>query len=298
MDVVRRSRSSSSPSFTSITNSSSSRRSSCDPGDFSFLDYSQVCCRSLDLLSPDLPPPLVEDSSPVNSHGYTQCSSIAPKSLYHPLEFNQSFQAQLELQQTLMGDPSFGNSSLLTPLDDHSQDQRNPEDFHGQELAYYCQVEPLDEKYLSLMEHPPLYVNYLTDANRRMPPLGSSQALDQPGAPRIISNSCSSPTRKRSADDQNTTNALSKREKIDSSPASSCCTTALNTNLKPRSRQGTANDPQSIAARQRRERISQRLKILQDLVPNGSKVDLVTMLEKAINYVKFMQLQLQASVVD
>ncbi|KAL6968169.1 hypothetical protein U1Q18_033971 [Sarracenia purpurea var. burkii] len=33
--------------------------------------------------------------------------------------------------------------------------------------------------------------------------------------------------------------------------------------------------------------ISERLKILQELVPNGSKVDLVTMLEKAISYVKF-----------
>ncbi|KAL2633887.1 hypothetical protein R1flu_005366 [Riccia fluitans] len=73
---------------------------------------------------------------------------------------------------------------------------------------------------------------------------------------------------------------------------------ALNTNLKPRARQGSANDPQSIAARHRRERISERLKILQDLVPNGSKVDLVTMLEKAINYVKFLQLQVKVLTTD
>ncbi|KAH7366573.1 hypothetical protein KP509_18G086200 [Ceratopteris richardii] len=68
---------------------------------------------------------------------------------------------------------------------------------------------------------------------------------------------------------------------------------ALNTNGKPRAAQGSANDPQSVAARNRRERINARLKILQELVPNGSKVDLVTMLEKAINYVKYLQLQLR-----
>jgi hypothetical protein len=43
----------------------------------------------------------------------------------------------------------------------------------------------------------------------------------------------------------------------------------------------------------RRERISERLRALQELVPNGTKVDLVTMLEKAISYVKFLQLQVK-----
>ncbi|KAF8390019.1 hypothetical protein HHK36_024540 [Tetracentron sinense] len=48
----------------------------------------------------------------------------------------------------------------------------------------------------------------------------------------------------------------------------------------------------------RREQISERLKILQDLVPNGKKVDLVTMLEKAISYVKFLQLQVKVLATD
>ncbi|KAH9320469.1 hypothetical protein KI387_015108, partial [Taxus chinensis] len=65
-----------------------------------------------------------------------------------------------------------------------------------------------------------------------------------------------------------------------------------------RAKQGSAMDPQSVAARLRRERISERLKILQDLVPNGSKFDLVTMLEKAINYVKFLQLQVKVLTTD
>ncbi|KAG8384162.1 hypothetical protein BUALT_Bualt04G0089500 [Buddleja alternifolia] len=59
-----------------------------------------------------------------------------------------------------------------------------------------------------------------------------------------------------------------------------------------------AKDPQSLAAKNRRERISERLKVLQDLVPNGSKVDLVTMLEKAISYVKFLQLQVKVLATD
>ncbi|KAK7305718.1 hypothetical protein VNO77_43628 [Canavalia gladiata] len=59
-----------------------------------------------------------------------------------------------------------------------------------------------------------------------------------------------------------------------------------------------SKDPQSVAAKNRRERISKRLKMLQELVPNGSKVDLVTMLEKAISYVKFLQLQVKVLTTD
>ncbi|GAB2300071.1 hypothetical protein Dimus_034112 [Dionaea muscipula] len=67
---------------------------------------------------------------------------------------------------------------------------------------------------------------------------------------------------------------------------------------KPMLTTTSTKDPQSIAAKNRRERISERLKILQDLVPNGSKVDLVTMLEKAISYVKFLQLQVTVLATD
>ncbi|CAN6216957.1 unnamed protein product [Urochloa humidicola] len=57
-------------------------------------------------------------------------------------------------------------------------------------------------------------------------------------------------------------------------------------------------DPQNLAAKNRRERISERLRVLQELVPNGSKVDTVTMLDKAITYVRFMQLQLKVLEAD
>ncbi|XP_010551931.1 PREDICTED: putative transcription factor bHLH086 [Tarenaya hassleriana] len=70
-----------------------------------------------------------------------------------------------------------------------------------------------------------------------------------------------------------------------------------NVKAKPKAT-SSAKDPQSAAAKNRRERISERLKILQELVPNGTKVDLVTMLEKAISYVKFLQLQVKVLAAD
>ncbi|KAH1155348.1 hypothetical protein GLYMA_18G204700v4 [Glycine max] len=53
-----------------------------------------------------------------------------------------------------------------------------------------------------------------------------------------------------------------------------------------------STDPQSVAARERRHRISDRFKILQSMVPGGSKMDTVSMLEGAIHYVKFLKTQI------
>nr|WIE96109.1 basic helix-loop-helix transcription factor [Loropetalum chinense var. rubrum] len=68
---------------------------------------------------------------------------------------------------------------------------------------------------------------------------------------------------------------------------------ALNLNGKTRANKGSATDPQSLYARKRRERINERLRILQNLVPNGTKVDISTMLEEAVQYVKFLQIQIK-----
>ncbi|XP_068312362.1 transcription factor RSL2-like [Pyrus communis] len=67
----------------------------------------------------------------------------------------------------------------------------------------------------------------------------------------------------------------------------------LNLNGKTRANRGSATDPQSLYARKRRERINERLRTLQHLVPNGTKVDISTMLEEAVHYVKFLQLQIK-----
>nr|QDH08997.1 transcription factor bHLH66 isoform X3 [Cymbidium sinense] len=76
--------------------------------------------------------------------------------------------------------------------------------------------------------------------------------------------------------------------------ASGCATAGIAApRQRVRARRGQATDPHSIAERLRRERIADRMKALQEMVPNANKTDKASTLDEIIDYVKFLQLQVK-----
>ncbi|KAJ7518242.1 hypothetical protein O6H91_21G060900 [Diphasiastrum complanatum] len=60
-----------------------------------------------------------------------------------------------------------------------------------------------------------------------------------------------------------------------------------------RGRRSRAAEVHNLSERRRRDRINEKMRALQDLIPNSNKTDKASMLEEVIEYIKMLQLQLQ-----
>ncbi|URD75937.1 hypothetical protein MUK42_08970 [Musa troglodytarum] len=64
-----------------------------------------------------------------------------------------------------------------------------------------------------------------------------------------------------------------------------------------RTKRSRAAEVHNLSERRRRNRINEKMRALQELIPNCNKVDKASMLEEAIEYLKTLQLQVQVSAL-
>ncbi|KAL5988192.1 hypothetical protein ACLOJK_035955 [Asimina triloba] len=282
------------------------------------------CDPSFNISSPSFWP-----SDHSNTNTTVECSdAAADSSLYCWPQWNSSSLCSIttsDCDAYSGGDANVGDLSTV-PIDVHKTENHSFSSFslHGSpgdppfEDVFHLNEERSTEELgepLGDLSDAALPPNQIEPHKRKMQAPGSddtsTNTLENPKkksrvSPAVQRNPKSSQSRKnlktgRTAEDEETNNCVNGQS------SSSCSSeddshasqepNGANQNGKTRAGRGAATDPQSLYARKRRERINERLRILQNLVPNGTKVDISTMLEEAVQYVKFLQLQIKGEMI-
>ncbi|XP_062188611.1 transcription factor BHLH094-like [Phragmites australis] len=120
---------------------------------------------------------------------------------------------------------------------------------------------------------------------------GGGQDLADPEAKRLKSMKCSdnNDNIRTEADDTDSGNASKAVDKKPTPPEP-----PKQDYIHVRARRGQATDSHSLAERARREKISERMKVLQDIVPGCNKViGKASVLDEIINYIQSLQCQVE-----
>ncbi|KAL5547482.1 hypothetical protein UlMin_002713 [Ulmus minor] len=195
---------------------------------------------------------------------YDESANLASKFRNHQISGGSKSAAAMMLQHQLMMSRGSGDGGLIPmPLSlgsgefDRSQNDVDGSSFKSPNQGGSSQVQALFNGFTGSPNQPPQFHH----------PQGGSMPSQNFGAPSPAMNQ----------------------------PPASNSSGAAPAQPRPRvrARRGQATDPHSIAERLRRERIAERMKALQELVPNANKTDKASMLDEIIDYVKFLQLQVK-----